>query len=289
MLQLWAGALANGVLMGVVYALVALGLTVLFGVMRVVNFAHGQMVVTGMYLGYVCSERFGLSVLPAAAGTAVAMFGFGYVLQRCLVQGFISRPQHAQFILFIGVALALTGLQLVVFGPDAQTAFSAASFDVIAVGPLSLDRSRVEAAGAAAVIMAGLVALLRFSPLGRAMRAAADNPLGGAVVGLNIPRIYALTSGLAAACAGAAGALVAPIFDTQPFLATDFTLVAFVIVIVGGLGSLAGAMLGGILIGVGETLAALLVDPALKTAFSYLLLVGVLLVRPAGLFRARFA
>lgn len=286
MLQLWLNVLAGGALMGVVYALIAVGLTVIFGVMRIVNFAHGEMVVAGMYVGFLCADRLGIPALPAAVIAALLLFVLGYALQRLVVERFVTRPQHVQFILFIGLALIITGLHLMAFGPDARSVQSDLSFDVVSIGPLNLDRSRVDAALAAGALILAVAAFLRYAPFGRAVRAAADNRTGGFVIGLNIPRVFAVTAGIGAACAGAAGALVTPVFDTQPFLALDFTLVAFVTVIVGGLGSLAGALAGGILIGLAEASAALLIDPALKTAFSYALLVLILLLRPSGLFGA---
>ena len=286
MVQLWANVLLSGLLIGLVYALIAYGLTIIFGVMRIVNFAHGEMVVAGMYVGYGCVGLLGLGVFPAAVIAAILLFAFGYALQRLVVQRFVSRPQHVQFILFIGIALVITGLHLMLFGPDARSAGSDLSFAVVRLGPLNVDLVRVQAAGAAALLIAALGAFLKYSAFGRALRAAADNRVGGLVIGLNIPQIFAVTAGIGAACAGAAGALVSPIFDVQPFLALDFTLIAFVTVIVGGLGSFAGALVAGVLIGISEASAALLLDPSMKTAFSYALLVVVLLLRPKGLFGA---
>ena len=286
MLLSWLNILAGGVLIGIVYALIGSGLTIMFGVMRVVNFAHGEMVVAGMYMGYFAHSLLGLPAPLAAIIAAVVMFAFGYLLQRLLVEKFMPRPQHIQFILFIGIALVITGLHLAVFGPDAHAVDGPITFATISLGPLSLDLVRVQAAGGAAVLILSLVLFLRLAPLGQAMRAAADNRTGSLVIGLNVPRICALASGIGAACAGAAGALISPVFDTEPYLGLEFTLIAFVTVIVGGLGSLAGALVGGVLIGLAEATAALAIDPQLKTAFSYGLLLLVLLLRPRGLFGA---
>jgi branched-chain amino acid transport system permease protein len=283
----YLNAIVGGVLMGVVYALIATGLTIIFGVMRIVNFAHGEMVVAGMYIGYLCQKWLGLPAMPAALVAAIIMFAFGYALQLFVVNRFIQRPQHAQFILFIGFALAITGLHLMIFGADSRSVDSTAGFDTVSLGPLRLDLVRLQAALCAAVVMAVLAAFLRFSIFGQAIRAAADNLTGAAAIGLRIPRVFAITSGIGVACAGVAGALITPIFDTQPFLAVDFTLLAFITVIVGGLGSLSGALLGGILIGASESIAALLIAPAMKSLFSYALLLLVILLRPQGLFGAR--
>lgn len=284
MLQLWLNVIAGGVLIGFVYALIACGLTVVFGVMRVVNFAHGEMVVAGMYIGYWASALCHIAAVPAAVLAAVLMFAFGYGLQLVLIERFMTRSQHVQFILFIGLSLVLTGTFLMAFGPDPRAADSAVSFSTVTIGLVTLDLARFQAAASAAALVAALAMFLRFSAFGRALRAAADNRTGALVAGLNIPRVFAITMGLGAACAGAAGALISPMFDTQPFLAVDFTLVAFTVVIIGGLGSILGAVAGGLLIGVAEACAALLIEPSMKSAFSFALLVAVLILRPNGLF-----
>lgn len=286
MLIPWLNILAGGVLIGIVYALIASGLTIMFGVMRVVNFAHGEMVVAGMYIGYYAHALLGMPAPLAAIVAAAAMFAFGYLLQRLLVEKFMTRPQHIQFILFIGIALVITGMHLAIFGPDPHAVEGPITFATINLGPLTLDLVRVQAAGGAALLILALILFLRAAPLGQSMRAAADNRTGSLVIGLNVPRICALASGIGAACAGAAGALISPVFDTEPYLGLEFTLIAFVTVIVGGLGSLAGALAGGVLIGLAEAFAALAIDPQIKTAFSYGLLLLVLLLRPRGLFGA---
>ena len=284
MATLYLNVIAGGILIGIVYALIALGLTIIFGVMRIVNFAHGEMVVIGMYIGY---EIWSLTKIPPwmiAPAAALALFALGYALQRSIVNAFIDRPQHAQFILFIAFALITTGLHLVLFGPDPRPIEMIESMQSYAVGPIRLDVVRAQAALMALAFIAALIVFLRRSAFGRSIRAAADNLIGARVIGIRVRTVYAVTAGIGMACAGAAGALVAPIFDTQPFLAADFTLIAFVIVIVGGLGSLTGALLGGVIIGLSEALAALVFSPALKTVFSYALLAVVLIWRPNGLF-----
>jgi branched-chain amino acid transport system permease protein len=285
--SLYLNVISGGILIGVVYALIALGLTIIFGVMRVVNFAHGEMVVIGMYVGYGLWLATGLPPWMLAPVSALLLFALGYALQRAIVNAFIDRPQHAQFILFIAFALIITGLHLTLFGPDPRPIQSMASMQSYALGPLRLDVVRTQAAVMALGAMCALVLFLKYSTLGCAIRAAADNLVGAQVIGIRVRQVYAVTAGIGMACAGAAGTLVSPLFDTQPFLATDFTLIAFIIVIVGGLGSLSGALLGGGLIGLAEAIAALAVSPALKTLFSYALLVFVLLWRPNGLFGER--
>ena len=280
MTALYLNVISGGILIGVVYALIALGLTIIFGVMRVVNFAHGEMVVIGMYIGYGLWSAFKLPPWMLAPVAAALLFALGYALQLGIVNAFIDRPQHAQFVLFISFALMITGLHLALFGPDSWPIQTVESMQSYTIGPVRLDVLRSQAALMALLLIIVLMLFLKFSTLGRSIRAAADNLIGAQVIGIRVRKVYAVTAGIGMACAGAAGALVAPIFDTQPFLATDFTLIAFIIVIVGGLGSL----IGGVLIGLSEALAALVISPALKTTFSYALLVLVLLLRPNGLF-----
>lgn len=284
MSDLYLNVLASGVLNGVVYALIAIGLTIIFGVMRLVNFAHGEIVVIGMYAGYWAFELLGLPPLVTMPIAATALFVLGYGLQRAVVNPFVARPQHVQFILFISFALIITGMHLMLFGPDARGIFSLASFETYNLLGLRLDATRVQAAGGAAALIVLLFVFLRRSNTGRSIRAAADNRVGAQVIGIRIPHVFAVTAGIGMACAGAAGVLVAPMFDTNPFLAAEFTLLAFIVVIVGGLGSLMGALAGGILIGVVEGAAALTLSPSMKSMFSYALLVLVLLLRPSGLF-----
>jgi branched-chain amino acid transport system permease protein len=283
MSQLYISVIVNGLMIGAVYALIAVGLNIIFGVMRVVNFAHGEMVVIGMYIGYGLWKAFGLPPFAAVPVAMVTMFGAGYVFQRTIGNDFVDKPQHIQFVLYIGLALAITGMNAIVFGPDPRGIDSAASFATYQIGALRIDASRLHAAIAALVLIAALWAWLRLSLTGKAMRAAGENIVGGGVIGIRIPHIFALASGIGMACAGTAGALIAPLYDANPYLAGEFTLTAFIIVIVGGLASLPGALLGGLMIGVSEALAAVIISPSAKSLLSYALLIVVLLVRPAGL------
>lgn len=248
-----------------------------------VNFAHGEMVVIGMYVGYGFWKATGLSPVAAVPLAALVLFILGYAFQRFIGNRFLDAPPHFQFILFIALALVITGVHAMLFGPDPRGVQSASLFEVYRVAGLRLDAVRAHAAGASLVLIAALWAWLRFTLTGKAIQAAAENQVGGRAIGIRIPQLFALTAGVGCACAGAAGALVAPLFDTQPYLAPEFTLIAFIIVIVGGLASLPGALLGGLLIGVAEALAATLVAPSMKSLFSYALLAAVILLRPQGL------
>jgi branched-chain amino acid transport system permease protein len=278
-----AQAVAKGLLTGMVYGLMALGLSVIFGVMRVVNFAHGEMMVVAMYLAWLAFDRAELNPLLAMPLIAFLFLGLGYALQRSLIQPFINRPDYQQFLLLLAVATLIANGCLAIAGPDSRAVQLESQFDSYEIGPLVLDAVRVHAAIAAMAIAALLWLFFTRTRTGKSIRAAADNHMGALVVGLDVRRLYAITFGVGAACVGAAGALMITVIPVTPFLAEEYTLLAFVIVIVGGLGSMTGALLGGLLIGVSEAVAGLLLQPSLKSMFSFGLLIVVLLLRPQGL------
>jgi branched-chain amino acid transport system permease protein len=282
-IEIYLNVAASGLLTGLVYGLMALGLSVIFGVVRVVNFAHGEMMTVAMYLTLVLFTALKLDPLITMVPIAAVLFAFGYLLQVGLINPFINRPEHSQFMLLVAVALILVNLQLIVFGPDAQGVQTPYSFDSFQVGPLIVDAAKVYAAAAALIVAAGLFAFFKFTLIGKAIRACADNYNGALVVGLNVKHLYALTFGIGAACVGAAGAMLMVVIDVTPAIGPAYTLLAFVIVITGGLGSMPGALLGGILIGVTEALGGVLFTPSAKSMFAFGLLVLVLLFRPQGI------
>ena len=244
----------------------ALGLSVIFGVVRVVNFAHGEMMSIAMFLTIVLYTALHLDPLVMLVPVAAVLFVFGYALQ---------------------VGLIIVNVLLIVFGPDARTVQTSYAFDSFQIGALIIDATKLYAGTAAIVVAALLFAFFRFAPLGKAIRACADNYVGALVVGLDVKRLYALTFGIGAACVGAAGVMMTLIVDVTPMIGPAYTLLAFVIVITGGLGSMAGALLGGLLIGVTEALAGLLFTPSAKSMFAFAILVVVLLFRPQGILGKR--
>ncbi|MDJ0947473.1 MAG: branched-chain amino acid ABC transporter permease [Alphaproteobacteria bacterium] len=282
-----ASILIGGALTGLVYSLMALGLSVIFGVIRVVNFAHGEMMTLAMFAGVFLFTGGGLDPilsLPIVAGT---LFILGYALQRRLVEPFIARPEHEQFILLLAVAILLVNGLLLAFGPDARSVTVDYAFDSFELGPIFIDKVKAYAAGVGVLVAAGLLMFFRYTRTGKAIRACSDNLMGAQVVGLNIRRLYALTFGLGVACVGAAGCLLSLLVDVTPMLGPELTLLAFVIVIIGGLGSMMGALLGGIVVGLSEALAGLLIVPSMKSMFSFGLLILILAFRPQGLFGKR--
>jgi branched-chain amino acid transport system permease protein len=243
--------------------------------------------VLGMFAAWGLWRWLGWDPMLAMPLIAFLLFVFGYALQRGLVNRFVTRPEHIQFLLLLAVAMVLTSGTLMAFGPDARNVPLDYAYDSFEVGGILLDKLRVYAAAGALLGAALLWAFFRFTTTGKAIRACADNYVGAQVVGLDVKRLYAITFGIGAACVGAAGSLMLMLIDVQPYLATDYTLLAFIIVIVGGLGSLGGALLGGLLVGVSEALSGFFVAPSMKTMFSFALLILVLLLRPQGLLGGR--
>ncbi|MGB6536404.1 MAG: branched-chain amino acid ABC transporter permease [Xanthobacteraceae bacterium] len=285
--DVYLNVVVAGVLTGLVYGLMALGLSVIFGVVRVVNFAHGEMMSIAMFIAVVLFSAFHLDPLLMMVPIAAVMFAFGYALQAGLINPFITRPEHSQFLLVVALAIIIVNTLLIVFGPDARTVQTSYAYDSFQLGPVLVDASKLYAGAAAIAFAVALFAFFRFSRIGTAIRACADNYTGALVVGLNVNRLYALTFALGAACVGAAGSMMTLIVDVTPLIGPAYTLLAFVIVITGGLGSMAGALLGGILIGLTEALAGLIFTPSAKSMFAFAILVLVLLFRPQGLLGKR--
>jgi branched-chain amino acid transport system permease protein len=287
--DIYLNVAVGGILTGLVYGLMALGLSVIFGVVRVVNFAHGEMMTVAMYIAITLFTAFQLDPLVVLVPIAAVLFVFGYALQKGLVNAFITRPEHSQFLLLVAVAIILVNALLILFGPDARSVQVSYAFDSFEMGPLIVDATKVYAALAALVVTTALFAFFPFTALGTAIRACADNYTGALVVGLDVKHLYALTFGLGAACVGAAGVMLVLIADVTPAIGPAYTLLAFVIVITGGLGSMTGALLGGVLIGLTEAMAGLLFTPSAKSMFAFAILVLVLLFRPQGIMGKRAA
>jgi branched-chain amino acid transport system permease protein len=265
----------------------ALGLSVIFGVVRVVNFAHGEMMTVAMYAATVLFAALNLDPFLAVVPVAAAFFVFGYAMQAALINPFITRPEHSQFMLLVAVAIVMVNGLLMAFGPDARNVQVDYQLESFEIGKILVDKARLYAAGAAVITASGLFLFFKKTITGKAIRACADNHLGALVIGLNVKHLYSLTFGLGAVCVAVAGCAMVLLVDVTPALGPAYTLLAFVIVIVGGLGSMGGALLGGVLIGVSEALAGLLIAPSAKGMFSFGLLILVLLFRPQGLLGKR--
>ncbi len=267
----------------------AIGLTLIFGVMRVVNFAHGDMMVWGMYLAWLLAGRAGIDPYLGFVLCAAALFVVGLVVQRGLVERILDAPHEMQILLMLGVALVLENGALVAFGPEPQRVRSPLTLATVWVGPLFVDVARLIAFLVAVALTLALYLFLARTDLGQTIRAAADNAYGALVIGADVRRIHMVAFGVGAACVGAAGALVSPFLPFQPSFGLSASVTSFNIVIIGGMGSLLGAFVGGLLVSLAESLGAVFLSPSLKELVSFSVLILILLFRPAGLFGARAA
>lgn len=285
--DLIVNVLLSGLLTGLVYGLMALGLSVIYGVVRIVNFAHGELMALAMYVVVIAFAALKIDPLWMVLPVALGFFGLGYLMQRTLINPFIDRPEHSQFMLLLAVALIMVNGLLLAFGPDARNVQVDYALDSYQLGPVLVDKVRVVCAVVSLVCCALLWALFRFTAFGKAIRACADNLLGARVVGLNVAHLYGLAFGLGCACVGVAGTLLTLLVDVTLASGPAYTLLAFIIVIIGGLGSMPGALAGGVLIGMSEAAAGIVFTPSAKSMASFALLIVVLAFKPQGLFARR--
>ncbi len=282
-----AQGVVSGILFGGVYSLMAVGLTLIFGVMRVINFAHGDLMVWGMYLSWLLATRLGVDPAVGFVACAACLYLLGAALQRGLVDRIVDAPHEMQILLMLGVALILENAALLAFGPEPTRVRSSLTAWTVWVGPLFVDMARLTAFAVALALAAGLGLFLYRTDLGRRMRAAADNVYGAQVIGTDVRRVYAVAFGVGAACVGAAGALTASFLPFSPALGLSASVASFNIVIIGGMGSLVGAFVGGLLVSLAESLGAVFFRPSLKEVVSFSLLILILLFRPTGLYGRR--
>jgi len=279
----FANVLAVGILLGGVYALVSVGLNLIFGVIRVVNFAQGAFVMLGMYGTYAFTAVFHLDPYLALPIVVPALFLLGAVVQRLLITPLRTEPAMQIFATF-GLLLLLENLVLAATRGTAFSVVSPLASASIGVAGVQLSAVRLIALVAATIVAVALGAFLKRSMLGRAIRAVAQDRAAARLMGINADRIYMLTFGLGAALAGLAGCLLTPIYSLSPEIGTSFILPAFAVVVMGGLGSVLGAYAGGFIVGLTEAFAGFYVDPSLKYAVLFAVFIAVLIVRPSGLF-----
>lgn len=284
---LLAQALVSGLLVGCVYALIATGFTVIFGVMRIANFAHGQLVMAAMYAAVVLYQAVNLDPLLAVFLIGPAFFVAGAGLYRGLFARVVHAPEAAQITLSIGLWFFLENLALFLFGGELKGTITPYAAEAVALGTVVASVPRLLASGVAIAVIVALHLFLQTSDLGRSVRAYADGPEGAVLAGVDPGRVNAIACGLGVACAGVAGAAIVPFFFVTPFVGLDFMLRTLVVVVLGGLGSMTGALVGGLLVGLIEAITGVFVPSSLGTAILFGVLAVVLLFRPAGLLGGR--
>lgn len=274
----------SGFLTGGVYSLIALGLSLIFGVMKIINFAHGEMMVWGMYIAYTILILTGIDPFFSLVVSAGVLFLFGYLIQRIVVNRIIEFPEAMQVIPMIGAALIFENGARLIWGPDYVSPASKFALSSLWIGEVMIDVPRLLAFLISILITVLVLLFLKYANIGKAIRSAADNRLGALLVGTDVNRVYAVCFGIGTACVGAAGALLVPLMPLSPNAGPPFTMISFIIVILGGMGSLVGAMVGGLIVGIAESIATLFLPSTLKQVVSFSLMVLILLFRPKGLF-----
>ena len=280
-------ALISGVLMAGIYALVAIGLTLIFGVVRIVNFAQGEFVMLGMYATYWLWKLWGIDPYLSLVITMPLLFCFGVLVQRFLLQPILYAPDLAQIFMTVGLSVALMNATLFFFTADFRSVKTAYSEWAIRAGGVTLPVTRLFAFTGALVLAGLLTAFLTKTDMGKALRAVAQDREVSMLLGINPRRMYLLAVGLGTALAGAAGGLIMPFFYVFPTVGVSFVLVAFVVVILGTLGNIQGALLAALIVGVAESLGILLAGADLGLVVVYGLLVAALVFRPLGLMGQR--
>jgi len=275
----------SGVLSGALYALVALGLSLIFGVMRVINIAHGPLLMLGAYVTYFLYSRVGINPFLTVPLSMAVLFVVGLALQRALVFRVVGAPELSSLLLTFGISIALVNLVQLAFTSNLRTVEYLTGSWII--GGLALSKPRFIAFLFAAAVTALAFAFLKFTRLGKAIRATSQSREVALVCGINVARIHLLTFGLASALAAGGGALLAVIVAIQPEMGGVWTFKSFLVIVLGGAGNYPGALLGGLLLGLVEQLSSLFLTTQLSEVVAYVLLVLVLLIRPTGLLGGR--
>lgn len=274
----------NGLLLGGTYAIISIGLTLIFGIVRVVNFAHGELLMVGMYATFLLVRSLGISSYAAAAPVVLLLFVVGMGLQRFVIQPLLSSDPHIQIFAMVGVSTALMNLALLVFGGDLLSITSPTARTLIRVGPVTLVLGQVISFLSAIVLIGALYVFLHRTFLGRAIRATAQNRYAAPLMGVDVNRVYIITFGIGAACVGLAAVLILPIYPVFPTVGGYFVLAAFVIVVLGGMGSLMGAFFAAMIIGLVDSFSGYFIAPDLKEVVYFVMFVLILVLRPTGLF-----
>jgi branched-chain amino acid transport system permease protein len=273
----------SGVLVGGVYALIGIGLTIIFGVMRVINFAHGDLLMLGMYLTWGLFTAWQVDPFASIVIVIPLMFALGAFLQKAFINRVLNALPQNQILLTIGLGLIMSNVVMLLFTSDYRilsTSYSSASVNLLG---LSLSKPLMFSFAITAAITAGLYWFLINTDTGQAIRATAQDREAAQLMGINVGRMSVIAFGIGAALSGTAGALISPTYYIFPQVGSQFTLKAFVIVVLGGMGSIVGATLGGIIIGATESLAAVYISSGMKELVVYVLFLLVLLFKPAGL------
>ncbi len=282
-MDLLAQVLLNGVLLGGLYAVMALGLALVWGVLNIVNLAHGAFIMLGAYVSWYLYTDAHIDPFIGLPITALLMFALGYALQRGLLNLVVRAPMFNTLLITFGLEVVLTSLAQLAFSADFRTINPPYSGESLQWGPVVLPLVRLGAFGVAIILTVGMWLFLLHSRLGRAIRATAQNLVAARLYGVEPRHLYAVTFGLGLALAGAAGGLYGTVSQVNPYIGASLTAKSFAIAIIGGLDNPLGVIVGGLVLGIVESLTSLYIGPTYRDVASFGILVLVLVVRPGGL------
>jgi branched-chain amino acid transport system permease protein len=275
--------IVNGLLLGGIYALISIGLTLIFGVVRVINFAHGELLMLSMYATYFCYSLFGLNPYTSLLVSVPLMFVAGMAIDQIIIRPLRNAPSYMQVFATVGLSIVLLNLALFLFSGDYQSINMPFSKETLSIGSLSMTYAKLIIFFAAILVSVVLFLLLKYTDIGRQIRAIAQDRMAARLMGINLNRIYMLTFGIGTALVAIAGGLILPVYYVFPSVGVYFVLTAFVVVVLGGMGNMVGALLGGFIIGITDSLSGYYIDPSLKEVVYFLIFLIVLLIRPSGL------
>ena len=287
LVEMMPAAVVNGLMFGSIYALVALGLTLIYGVLHIINFAHGALLMLAMYAAFFLFRHFSIDPYLAIIIIVPASFVFGYTLYRWGIGKLAHGKDENILLVTLGLAIIIENAAIFFFSADQQTVTLSYSYETIDLGFVYLSLPKVISFFASLFICLLLWLLISRTDLGKAIRAVAKERQGARLVGIDVEHIFAATYGIGIACLGAAGCLLLPSFYVDPFTGNIFVLVAFTIVVLGGMGSIVGALVGGFIIGVTESVGGLILGESLGQIGISLIFIIILVLRPTGLFGAK--
>jgi branched-chain amino acid transport system permease protein len=283
-LPLLLQSIISGILIGGLYGLVAIGLSLIFGVMKIINFAHGSFMMLGMFTTYWLYVLLGIDPYLSLLLTIPLLFVFGLLVERFLIDKILDSPEHNQLLLTLGISLVIENLALFLWSPNFRTIDVYYANKATTLGPVMISFPKVIAFLFAIFLTGLLYYFLKNTDLGKAIRAASEEKEGALTVGINLKKIYYIAFGIGTACVGAAGTVAAPFFYVSPQVGGVFVITAFVVVVLGGMGNFIGALVGGLIIGLAESIGAAFIPGQLKQFIIYFIFILVLLFKPAGLF-----
>ena len=273
----------NGLLLGGMYALISIGLTLIFGVLEIINFAHGEFLMLSMFASFWLFQLYGIDPYLSLLIILPLFFLIGLAIQRAIIQPILNAPPLNQIFMTVGLSMVLQNLALFVWRADYRTVKTAYSALTLKTSGLMISFPRLVAFILAMGVIGALLIFLKKTYTGKAIRALAQDRRAAMLVGINVYRTYQIAFGIGIACVGAAGAILMPVYFVFPSVGALFVLIAFVVVVLGGYNSLTGALIGGLIIGVVDAFSGFFISPHLREAISFVIFILILLFRPRGL------